>query len=143
YGYDQFGNRWVSSTSAFNFTDVHEFGDENFINKSTNRINGLSYDAAGNVTSYSPYYMTYDAENRMRTFSSNTDGESVFTYDGAGRRIKKQTTIPSSQTTVYVYDASGRLAAEYSTVGSPSGTSYLFAALLGTPRAITSADGSL
>ena len=63
--------------------------------------------------------------------------------DGSGRRVKKVTTIPTPQTTFYVYDAGGRLAAEFSSTPSTSETSYLFADLLGTPRAITAANGSL
>ena len=142
YGYDRFGNRWVASSTGFSFDDVHEFTTENFIDKSTNRIVG-GYDPAGNLTTYSPRTMTYDAENRMMTLASASDGSSTFTYDGSGRRIKKVTTIPSAQTTLYIYDAGGRLAAEYSTTSSPVGTSYLFEDLLGTPRAITAANGSL
>jgi RHS repeat-associated protein len=143
YGYDRFGNRWVESSSGFNFVDVHEFSTEDFIDKTTNRVVGQVYDPAGNLTTYSPWSMTYDAENRMTSLSSAGNGNSTFTYDGNGRRIKKVTTIPASQTTLYVYDAGGRLAAEYSTTPSPSGTSYLFADLLGTPRAVTAANGSL
>jgi RHS repeat-associated protein len=143
YGYDRFGNRWVDSSAGFNFSDVHEFITEDFIDKTNNRIVGQGYDGVGNLTSYAPWSMTYDAENRMTDLSSASNGNSTFTYDGSGRRIRKVTTIPIPQTTLYVYDAGGRLAAEYSTTPSPTGTSYLFADLLGTPRAITAANGSL
>jgi RHS repeat-associated protein len=143
YGYDRFGNRWVSSTTGFSFDDIHEFIAESFIDKSNNRIAGQGYDAVGNLTTYSPRSMSYDAENRLTSLSSTNDGSSAFTYDGSGRRIKKVTTIPSPQTTVYVYDATGRLAAEYSTTPSASGTSYLLADLLHTPRALTGSDGLL
>ncbi len=143
YGYDGFGNRWVTSTTGFSLADIHEFSTQQFIDKSTNRINGLSYDQAGNLLTYAPWSMSYDAENRMLSLSSASNGSSSFTYDGNGHRIKKVTTIPSPQTTIYVYDAGGRLAAEYSTTAPSPGTAYLFADLLGTPRAITAANGSL
>lgn len=143
FGIDRFGNRWMTSSTGFPTVDEHEFTGEGWINKNNNRINGLQYDAAGNMEDYAPWKLAYDGENRLRTISSPINGNATFTYDGGGRRIKVQTTIPIPRTTLYVYDAAGRLAAEYSTVPSPSGTSYLFSDLLGTPRAITGANGQL
>jgi RHS repeat-associated protein len=143
FGYDRFGNRWVSATTEFTVPDNNEFVGEGHINKWTNRINDLHYDAAGNRTSYHPWTLSYDAENRMLALTSTSNGSSAFTHDGSGRRIKKETNIPTPQTTFYIYDVAGRLAAEYSTSAAASGTSYLFADLLGTPRAITASNGSM
>src|SRR5262249_32695212 len=108
-----------------------------------NRVSASTYDAAGNQTLYTPWSLSYDAENRLIEAISASNGNSWFTYDASGRRIKKVTATPNLQTTLYVYDAAGHLAAEYSTQPSASGTSYLFEDLLGTPRAITSDDGSV
>src|SRR6185295_16072754 len=99
--------------AGFSFADVHEFIAETSIDKSTNRIIGASYDPAGNQTLYTPWALTYDAENRLLDATSSSNGNSWFTYDGDGRRIKKVTANPSIQTTLYVYDAAGHLAAEY------------------------------
>jgi RHS repeat-associated protein len=143
FGFDRFGNRWVASSTGFAFSDVHEFTAESMIDKWTNRVIGSSYDAAGNQTWYAPWTLRYDAENRVIDSTSIGNGSSWFSYDGDGRRIKKVTANPSLQTTFYVYDAAGRLAAEYSSQPLPSGTAYLFPDLLGTPRAITSDDGSI
>jgi RHS repeat-associated protein len=143
YGYDRFGNRWVSSSTGFTVDDVHEFVAETTIDKSTNRLNIAGYDTAGNQTLFTPWSLTYDAENRLQSATSASNGSSWFTYDGDGRRIRKVTATPGFQTTFYVYDASGRLAAEYSTQPTPSITTYLFSDILGTPRAITAQDGSV
>jgi RHS repeat-associated protein len=143
YGIDRFGNRWTSSSTGFPVVDTHEFTTDTSINKTNNRLNDIYYDAAGNRTNYDPWTLTYDGENRLLRLWSSTNGESTFTYDGAGRRIKVETIIPTPRTTLYIYDAGGRLAAEYSSAPSPSGTSYLFSDLLGTPRAISGANGQL
>ena len=143
FGYDRFGNRWVSSSAGFLFSDVHEPTVETNINKWTNQLNASLFDPAGNQLLFTPWSLEYDAENRLTAATSSSNGSSWFTYDGEGRRIKKVTATPDLKTTFYVYDASGRLAAEYSTQPSVSSTSYLFADYLGTPRAITDQDGTV
>jgi YD repeat-containing protein len=79
FGYDRFGNRWVSASTGFTVSDTHEFGAPGFINPATNRINGLNYDLAGNLTSYAPRTLFYNAENRLLALTSATDGSSAFT----------------------------------------------------------------
>ncbi|HET9217610.1 MAG TPA: RHS repeat-associated core domain-containing protein, partial [Terriglobia bacterium] len=141
FGYDRFGNRWVSSSTGFSLEDVHELVAETTIDKARNRLFGSTYDEAGNQTLFTPWSLSYDAENRLIAATSPNNGSSWFTYDGDGRRIKKVVATPDLQTTFYVYDASGRLAAEYSTLPPQAETTYLFADILGTPRAITNQDG--
>jgi RHS repeat-associated protein len=133
----------VPQSSGFTFGDAHESSAETMIDHWTNRVVGSTYDAAGNQTFYTPWALSYDAENRMISATSSNNGNSWFSYDGNGKRIKKVTATPGTQTTFYVYDVSGRLAAEYSTQPIPAGTSYLFSDLLGTPRAITSDNGTI
>jgi YD repeat-containing protein len=149
FAYDRFGNRWVTQSSGFTFADVHEFSAEGSVDHSTNRLVGVTYDAAGNQTLFTPWLLSYDAENRATSATSPSNGNSWFTYDGDGKRIKKVTQAPSVQTTFYVYDVAGRLAAEYSSeelvfAEAPgSRTVYLFPDLLNTPRAVTADNGTI
>jgi RHS repeat-associated protein len=137
--YDRFGNRWVS-TNGLTYADTHEPASGSNFNKNTNRLNGLAYDAAGNLSQYNPYTLSYDAENRLITMTSPTSGNSSFSYDGGGRRVRRTWTPNGGTptTTYYVYDASGRLATEYTTMANPPGdTVYLFTDLLGSVRAVS------
>ena len=86
--------------------------------------------------------MTYDAENRQRTFNG-TVGQ--YFYDGDGHRVKK---LDSSGTTVFVYNAGGQLIAEYHSDPVPppaggGGTSYLTSDHLGSTRVVTRSDGTV
>jgi len=54
-----------------------------------NRLVGFGYDAAGNMTSNGTDSYSYDAENRIVTFTGATSA--TYTYDGDGKRIKKST----------------------------------------------------
>lgn len=51
------------------------------VDSTTNRIVGLQYDAAGNLTNDGMHSYTYDAENRL-TKLDGTAG--TFVYDAAG-----------------------------------------------------------
>jgi RHS repeat-associated protein len=107
YGYDQFGNRRITSTA----------GGVNGYNptyaQATNRIVGLGYDAAGNITSDVMIggTMTYDAENRLLTATSGGS----YTYNADGKRVKLTSV---GQETWQVYGMGGKLLAEYNTNGS-------------------------
>jgi RHS repeat-associated protein len=142
YGYDQYGNRWVSSSSGLAHTDTREPISSSQINPANNRLSmaGVSYDLnSGNQTAFGSLSLTYDAESRTTSYSGN--GSGIYAYDGDGRRVKK---VAGTTTTYYLYDALGRMAAEYSnqTPSSP-GVSYLFTDMLGSTRAITSSTGAL
>jgi RHS repeat-associated protein len=138
YGYDRYGNRWVSTSSGYALSTLTSQTQSAF-NTANNRLVASGYDGAGNQTSDAQGRMfTYDAENRQLTF--NGSGGQYF-YDGDGHRVKK---IDSSGTTVFVYNAGGQSIAEY-TSGTPSGggTSYLTSDHLGSTRVVTKADGSV
>jgi RHS repeat-associated protein len=79
----------------------------------------------------------------MLSATSPSNGSSWFAYDGDGKRIRKVTSSSGYQATFFVYDVLGRLAAEYSNQSLPLATTYVFADLLGTPRAITSDNGTV
>jgi hypothetical protein len=65
--YDPYGNMWVNPTSGGPWSGSTPTSNA-FTN---NRINGASYDAAGNQTVVNGDTLTYDAENRQ---SAATDG---------------------------------------------------------------------
>ena len=138
YGYDRFGNRWVSASSGYMVSTLTPQA-QNAFNGSNNRLVASGYDGAGNQTGdIQNRTFTYDAENRQITFNG-TLGQ--YFYDGDGRRVKK---IDSSGTTVFVYNVGGQLIAEY-TSGPPSGsgTSYLTSDHLGSTRVVMKPDGTV
>jgi RHS repeat-associated protein len=145
YGYDAFGNRWLSGNSGLwggavtNETPLSGA----WYNTATNRIsNGgtWSYDNAGNITAVggTSRSFQYDAENRQTQAVVNGVTENYF-YDGESRRVAKAN---GTGTTTYIYDADGQLAMEFPT-GSPAiGTAYLTADMLGSTRLITDGTGN-
>jgi RHS repeat-associated protein len=141
FGYDAYGNRWLSSTAGLSGVDIHEPTAPSNFDVAANRLNvaGSFYDSAGNQTVYTPYTLTYDAENRNTAATSSSNGSGTFVYDAEGRRIKKTWTSGTTTTTTYFfYDAMGELAAEYSSSpGTSTGTTYLHNDLLGSIRLVT------
>ncbi len=85
YGYDNLGNR----TSA-NLNGVANTYTKNNLNQLT-ASNGtaLQYDARGNLLFDGLWYKTYDAENRLKKDSLNPGSVITYTYDGLGRRVRK------------------------------------------------------
>ncbi len=59
---------------------------------------GMSYDAAGNLTSLNGATLTYNSTGRLITA-----GGATYTYDSAGRRVSKTV---NGLTTYYLYDGS-------------------------------------
>ena len=81
----------------------------------TNRINGVSYDNAGNSTSVDGHTYAYDAENRAKTIDGNPAN---YVYDAAGVRVKNGSTLYIfSGSKVIAEYASGALAKEYVYLG--------------------------
>jgi len=74
-----------------------------------NRITTLSYDLAGNQLSDGTYAMAWDAESRMKSYSTIN-----YTYDGDGRRTKK------SSGKLYWYGIAGEVLAESDLAGTIS-----------------------
>jgi YD repeat-containing protein len=111
YGYDQYGNRRITSATGGvnNYNPTYDLG--------SNRIIGLSYDAAGNITSdmLTGGTMTYDAENRLLTATAG--GGASYTYDANGKRTRR---MVSGQATWYVYGIGGELLAEYTAGAAPT-----------------------
>jgi RHS repeat-associated protein len=142
YGYDVFGNRWVTGYVP-NTTLTPTLSSQ--ISATNNRLQmGFShYDGSGNLdTDPAGSGFTYDGENRQVT--ANVNGQpATYSYDGDGHRVMK-TVGPtgSAVTTVFVYDAMGKLIAEYASDPVPpapngGGTSYLTTDHLGSTRVVT------
>jgi RHS repeat-associated protein len=129
--YDRFGNRWQqNNTGAGNcYTPAYSFDAHNRIAPN----NGVSYDAAGNVSSWNngatTYNYTYDAENRLIGVSA---GGLTVSFGGAspersrrdaqGRRIRR---VVNGDIRDSLYDLAGHAFMEFSGGGSapwPAGT---------------------
>jgi len=140
YGYDRYGNRWVSVNTGVTLSTLTPTAST-FFSATTNRITNCTFDLAGNLTLDSTSRIfTYDAENRQVTYNGG-QGTVSYSYDGDGRRVKK---VESGTTTVFVYDAAGQLAADYSSATVTGGTlvtSYLTADHLGSTRLVTDGTG--
>ena len=171
YSYDKFGNRkldqaqtWGTGINGSVAADIYD------VDKPTNRLAGMVYDAAGNLVkskpiSPQPENRTYDAENRM-TFAQLNGGTGYYVYDGDGRRVRR---IANGVENWQVYGIDGELLAEYQwngttaslkkeygyrdgqllVVADPTETNankrvqWLIADHLGTPRLVVDKTGSL
>jgi YD repeat-containing protein len=142
FGYDNFGNMWVTSPTGVpvnSFTPAGQGWYSN-LNRLVNAGLGIGYDNAGNQTSIGAYAQSYDAENRLASSTINQT-TTTYVYDGEGRRVKK---VQGSAETVYVYDAAGNLAVEYGPPPNyPCTTCYLTADHLGSTRMVTDAGGAV
>jgi RHS repeat-associated protein len=86
YVYDRFGNRWQQNGQIFN--TVNFTGNNPGSPANTNRVDGYSYDTAGNLTNDGNYTYGYDAENRLISVVGGSTN-SAYTYDALGHRVKK------------------------------------------------------
>ncbi len=147
FGYDAFGNLW--QTEASGVPALRPNGSSWYLvnNQVTNRMQGVSYDAAGNQTqlSISPggTVASYDAEGRMAEVTVGEGTLARYGYDAEGRRVKKSVFEGGEWvTTYYVYDAAGQLMAEYGGSGTESGTQYVVADYLGSTRLLLDGQGA-
>jgi YD repeat-containing protein len=145
YGYDNFGNRWLSGSSGLP-SPTNQVPNGNWFsgNRVTSSPSGAwTYGASGNLeqmAGMSGWSFHYDAENRMKDATTANSPTTTYTYDGEGRRVTKNW---NSQVTTFVYDAFGNLAAEYG--GPPNtsvGTQYLTTDHLGSTRLVTDSSGA-
>ncbi len=97
WDYDRYGNRWHQNTHSGNCTaPQYSFSGNN------NRLDGYSYDVAGNLLNDGSHNYLYDAENRIVSVDG---GATTYVYDAEGRRFSKTT---PSNTVATVYDREGR-----------------------------------
>ena len=115
YGYDPYGNRWVSSHTGLLALQLDTPQAPGWY-IAGNRLNSWGYDARGNISSVNgmPQSFSYDGEDRQKTATIN-GVVTTYSYDGEGRRVKTQVT--AGRSVQYLYDAFGLLTAE---VGPPA-----------------------
>jgi RHS repeat-associated protein len=106
--YDRYGNRLCelpkAGTAAMPFSEIT-------VDPASNRIVGVQYDAAGNVTNDGLHSYAYNADNQI----TKVDGAGSYVYDAGGRRVIKNGTV-------YIYEGANVIA-EYpngAAPGSPS-----------------------
>jgi RHS repeat-associated protein len=113
---------------------------------------GWRYDCVGNIVrDLSNGTYAYDAENRQVAYCPGqwnptlctttwATGNTVYSYDGEGRRVQEKRSDGTVAT--FVYDAGGQLAAEYGTPMPAAGTVYLTVDNLGSTRLLTDGSGA-
>lgn len=151
YNFDQYGNRWHQTgpvPMTLSFTG------------NNNRIDGYSYDAAGNLSNDGTHKYYYDAESRIIQVDGSTLGAcstatACYVYNASGERVRKTTGGTSVD---YLYDLASHEIIELSSSGVMNrgevyagnrhiatyelGTTYLnFSDWLGTKRLRTLATG--
>ncbi|HKV78500.1 MAG TPA: RHS repeat-associated core domain-containing protein [Candidatus Sulfotelmatobacter sp.] len=122
WSYDRYGNRLSETVTAGSGpSNSLSFGSSS--GALTNRPDGYSFDASGNLLNDASNTLTYDAENRV--VSSSGGGGGTYTYDGNGLRVEK---TASGTSTVYIY-AGSQVIAEYDNGAAPSAPSreYIYA----------------
>jgi RHS repeat-associated protein len=98
YKYDRYSNRWQQNlTAGSGQTSNLSFSGNN------NRIDGSSYDAAGNLLNDGRHSYTYDAENRITQVDAGATASYV--YNANGLRVRKTV---SGTSTDYLFDLDGR-----------------------------------
>jgi len=102
YDYDRFGNRWHQNGP---YTMMETFSGNN------NRMDGYSYDAAGNLLSDGTHNYAYDAENRIKQVDAGSTA--TYIYDANGRRVRKTT----ASSVDFLYDLGGHEVTEVSSTG--------------------------
>ena len=96
YGYDQWSNRWVSSSTGLYNADPKEPTSGTQFSELHNQFSGATYDAAGNQLTYNGYTYEYDADGRNTVVKIGVVTQITNVYDGLGRRVKK---VESGETT--------------------------------------------
>jgi RHS repeat-associated protein len=108
--YDRFGNRWDQQPYGGTGYSCNPFVAS--FTGNNNRIDGYSYDAAGNLLNDGNHRYAYDAENRIKcvdpdptTWSCNS-AMMVYTYDAEGHRVRASNPAGTSGLE-YLYDLQG------------------------------------
>lgn len=167
YDYDRWGNRTINPATWGTGINNRQFtvdAANNRLGVPSGQSGVMQYDANGNLTNdtYTSYgARTFDGENRMLTAWDSSGQQSVYTYDGDGRRVRRQT---GGQETWQIYGLDGELLAEYAANASSStpqkeygyrngemlvtaqpsaNVQWMVADQLGTPRIIADRTGSL
>jgi RHS repeat-associated protein len=141
YAYDRFGNRWQQNGPAGSpYNSSFSFTGNNTVNN--NRIDGSSYDSAGNLLKDAFHSYFYDAENRLiqvdgtlpyctSNGSSGSAATACYYYDAQGHRVHRsgytQDTCDGTGKRDYVFDLAGRVIVENNFTGGTSCRSEIYA----------------
>lgn len=159
WAYDRYGNRWSQTATGSGGGGATQ--PSLTFNGNTNRADGYSYDAAGNLLNDGLTQYVYDGANRVLSINGQSTG---YVYDAEGNRVAKLSSGGSVET-VYVltggnqqltelngsggwnhtniYAPGGRLLATYDASGQPSpGYHYNLTDWLATKRMQTTASGN-
>ena len=135
--FDVWGNRLTQTPQGLATSKI---GTQT-LGYTNNRINGNTYDAAGNQTNDGLHNYTFNAENQITQMDGGT---AVYGYDGEGRRMKKTV---GSETTFYFYSGSNLLC-EFTTTNtgatqatSTDRTTYRTSDKLGSAVLVINASG--
>ena len=139
YGYDQYGNRWVTGTMA---DPAWTPASASWYSGGNNKISGYDYDEAGNLRGLGTgsHAFVWDAEGR-KVENTITTSTTRYFYDAEGRRVKRITA--DGLRTYYVYDGTGKLVAEMGGAVAGSGRPFLHADGLGSTRVVTAESGTV
>jgi RHS repeat-associated protein len=111
YNHDQWGNRTINTGATWgNAINNSAYT----VSTSTNRVNGMAYDFAGNVTNDAGNAREYDGENRMKKAWGSSNWN-YYVYDADGRRLRRVVGVTE---TWQVYGMGGELVAEYPVNGA-------------------------
>lgn len=119
--YDRYGNRTAQTVTAGTGPSNNSLSFGNPGGAQTNRPDGYSFDANGNMKNDGTNTITYDAENRIVS-STGSLGSGSYAYDGNSLRVQK---VSSSTTTVYIFSGS-EVIAEYTNGGVAPSVEYVY-----------------
>lgn len=118
FTYDRWGNRTINTGVTYgagiNNKSFTVDTTKNRLGVPVGQPGTMTYDSAGNLTTDTYTGVggrTYDAENKMTQAADNTGQTSRYTYDGEGKRVRRQ--VASGQEDWQVYGFGGELLAEY------------------------------
>ena len=126
YSYDRWGNRTINvavpKTWGTGINNKEFTVDPNNTNRllvPSGQSGVMSYDSAGNLindTYTGAGSRIYDAENRIVSAAGNMGQTSLYTYNAAGQRVRRQ--VGTSPEEWYIYGIDGELLAEYPANGN-------------------------
>src|SRR5204863_5681911 len=125
WGYDRYGNRLSQSVTAGSaFSNTLTFATlPAGVGAYTNRPDGYSFDAKGNMLNDGINTLSYDVENRL-VGTSGGSGVGVYVFDDGNKRVKKCLPSCTSPTSSTVYIRSGlKDIAEYDNGAPPASPS--------------------
>jgi RHS repeat-associated protein len=116
FTYDANGNRTSVALDGAAPAPYTVAPTSNRITALSNPPISLTYDAAGNALSDGSYTLGYDLRNRLATLSAS-GATHTYTYNNAGQRVRKFSSVGAGSAVVFVYDLNDQLLGEYDANG--------------------------